>query len=266
MKKKNYFEEIQRLLKGAEKNISSINTLCSLCQQYYWKYLIRENVKQAEKVLQCYFDEENLIAIRKKKKESSERFELEEKLYLEFLWEIRDKYYCNKKMEEIVHDINWKNLINDCFIECPSEYLTNISTIFKKAKGKLENYILERHDYTNMHKAMESVRYGISIPAPSVRDSVEKVIAEERLEIIIAYLERKDNIGSVGALLTVAPITKALYSGSYRKYLSGKTIFFNIKSDYNLKELEKRVNDIKDLLERYEDTIDELKKYRKLFK
>lgn len=245
MERTSYYLEIKRLAEGAGKYQSTVDKFFSLCQQYYWKWLIKNNMKSADTVLKYCVDKDEQRVQKKKGKEetlkkenSKERLELEEKLCLEFLWEIGDKYYPNQNMLDMVVGIKGDDNISKCFTKTPRNFLVTIDTILDKAdEFNNYNYIWKRQDYSNIHKAMDSARKALDTPVPSIAESVEQVIAQVQLEAIKSALEVD---GAVIASLTIAPIARALYDGDYRTYIHDdkkKAVYFNVKCEYNFVQL-----------------------------
>lgn len=274
MKKTSYYLEIKRLAEGTGKYQSAVDNFFSLCQQYYWKWLIKNNMKSADTVLKYCVDKDEQRVQKKKGKEetlkkenSKERLDLEDKLYLEFLWEIGDRYYPNQNILDIATDIKGESNISKCFTEKPGWFYTGILTIWKKADelGKC-GYIWKRQDYSNIHRAMDSARKALDTPVPSIAESVEQVIAQEQLETIKSALA-VDRIEI--ALFTTTPLISALYDGDYRTYIHDdkkRAVYFNVKCEYNFVQLSNYIDSIKSLLSRYDDTMADLESYRKTFK
>lgn len=271
-KETKYYEEIQEYLKNeavGKELVAKIDTFCAKCQRYYHYHLIREKMKSAERVLKDYFDESEYVAQRKldMNKETLPSFSLADKLYLELLGEIYDEYYADKmNYEEFINSKYFRENITKCFKEVPDMLVDTLSNILEYAEKNynLADYVYDRHDFSFIHNAIKEIREALRMPVPSIDLSVEKVIAAEQLEKIIAYLN-ENNIG--GAIFTIAPITRALWDGSYSSYTpkSGhKSVFFNISSDYNLTEISKRIENIKKLVALYDETMNILNEYREM--
>ena len=273
-----YYGRIQECIKNMEisrPNASTVNSFFAGCRKYYYYTLLREGMKDAERRLKDCFDESEYIAQRKidSNKVPPLRFDLESRLYLELLGEIYDEYYAgDMSYNRFMHDIfssdeSLRKSIRKCFKEEPGALVEKFAGIFNEVadadSDNLMMYAFRRHDFSYIHDAaaeMGRVLDGTQVPPLDV--SVEKVIAKEQLEIILDYLEH----GSIGgAMFTIAPITRALTDGQYASYTPGrKKVFFNLNSEYNLIELEKRVNDIKAFLRKYCDIMNELNCYREM--
>lgn len=268
---RNYYEEIQECLNNEEVGkyeVLTINTFCATCQKYYYYHLIREKMKKAERVLKNYFDESEYMAQRKldMDKEIKPSFSLVDKMYLEFLGEIYDEYYSDKmNYEEFINSNSFRENIAKCFIDVPNTLVNRISDIWQYAEdNNLLDYVYDRHDFSFIHNSISEVREALCMSMPSIDLCVEKVIVPELLEKIVTCLRQKN---VPGAIFTIAPISRALSEGRYYSYTSQKgntNVFFNISSDYNLKQLSKRIEDIKQFVASYEEAMNELNKYREI--
>lgn len=276
---RNYYEKIQSGLQnfsGSEEAVKAINTLCRICQQYYHKYLIREKMKSAEQIFKNDFDETEYMAQRKLDmyKDKRLRFTVSEKLYLEFMGEIYDKYYANEmKYDELINSLSFDENIAKCFKIVPTQLINKLTDIMEiiskysevKEYDPLISYIYERHNFSYIHNAMNVIKDALKLPVPAIELSVEKVIVQDKLEMIVNYL-MQDNIA--GALFTAAKMTRALSEGKCYSYtsMSGHSVVcLNYLCEYNLKEMEKRIESIKNFVESYDKEMEKLNKYREMF-
>lgn len=266
------YEEIQGYLSKVTANpyqISIINALFEACQKYNWRYEIREHMEMAERILQSYFDESDYIAQRKinLNKVPKPRFSLSDKLYLEFLGRIYDEYYKDKMgFEDLINQEDLSECVSNCFRETPPHLLDALSGVMDYAKenSELSDYVYERHDYSSLHEAISGARAALEIPAPPKGLSVEKVIAPNWLEGIADSL-KSNNIAY--AVFAAAKMTRSLTDGKFRaKTHDREDGYFNLKSEYNLKELEKRIQAIRNLVKEYDDIMEELDGYCQISK
>lgn len=273
--KRNYYKEIMDILSGnplGEVYGSTPITFFRACQEYDWYYTMYEKISSnAGKVIQNYVEEDNYLAKRRRKekqkqeqkmnREKNPRLDVEEKLYAEFFTKIYFEYYAN--------DYIWQKVVN-----CDERVSKILDDYFQGTQPKYTKFITEavskayqsgyrKVDLENLHNAMEIVEEALHTPMPMIETSVEKVISEERLELLLSYLER----GLIPHFLfTVAKMARALTSGSYHKYTpNNKEVYFNLKCEYNLSELKLYIHGGEDeggypvdglegLLERYTQT------------
>ncbi len=281
--KRNYYKEIVDILSGNPVGEAYRNTAIAFfkaCQEYDWYHTMYQNISSnAGKVLQNYIEEDNCLAKRrrKKKREQSQklnraentRLDIEEKLYIEFFTEIYSEYYradykwnkvvdCEEKVAEILEDY-FHGTHPDC-----------VKSI-KKAVMKAYHSSYRKVDLGNLHNAMRIVEESLHMPMPKTESSVEKVISEEMLESMLFHLERGDIVQFV---FHIAPMTRALTEGAYHKYAQGNASFFNLKCDYNLRQLKNyirggedgegyAVEGLEGLFERYTQTREELRESRR---
>lgn len=268
---RHYYEEIQEGLKNenvGKESVATVNAFFRTCQQYYHYHLIREQMKNAERILKNYFDESEYIAQRKvdMNKETLPSFSLTDKLYLEFLGEIYDEYYVNEiDYDEFINSECFSENIIKCFKKTPDMLIDMLANILKYAvDNNLLDYVYDRNDFSFIHNAVKEVREALCMSRPSIDICVEKVVVAVQLEKIIACLN-ENNIA--GAIFTVAQMTRALSDGSYSSYTPKSrhnSVYFNISSEYNLLQISKRIEDIKKLVSVYDATMDELNKYREI--
>lgn len=276
--KTNYYEEIQKgveRLDGTKIYVRTLNEFFSKCQLYYWHYIIRKKTEETEPVLKDYYIPEEFISKKETEEDSPEKtkYDLCDKLYLEFLSEIQQKFYKGKKgfgFDKFLDRRTFEKDINDCFRTEQKKLLDNIARIkevarkFDKQKEGFINSFYKKQDCRSIHNAMKIVREALNTEKPTVDVSVEAVISEEWLKKILDYLN-EDCLP--GAVFSVAPISKALGDGTYHKYIKGNNqVFFNLKSDYNLEQLKNRMKATKRLLEDYDYVMEELDGYRQQFK
>lgn len=223
------------------------------CQDYVRLYDINEGFLDCKKVLQEYIDAD--------RSEKEVRLDMEDKLYVEFFAHIYNEGYkdmCSWE-EAVKYDKISDVILADYFHGKTSVFTRNID----KVLGKNFDYSLKRWDLTNLHQAMGKLENALmKTPEPTIENSVERLISEERLDDILYFLD-DDNIP--GVIFTIAPMTRALTDGAYRKFVAGrkrKGAFFNLKSEYNLKELREHIDKYKDLYERYTDTREELQELK----
>uniref|UniRef100_UPI004056D3FC hypothetical protein n=1 Tax=Acetatifactor sp. TaxID=1872090 RepID=UPI004056D3FC len=266
---RNYYEEIQKGLQNVTANkeqVATVKTFCKVCQQYCWYYDIRHNMIDAEKVLQCHVPEDKQLT-NKKTKSPKSKISLTEKLYLELLGEIHSEYYKDKmSYNTFIKSKNLTELIASCFNEKPKMLINKIIGIMEAIYDDIEliGYADIKKEYSKVHKVMPIVRNALQTPAPSIESSVERLIAKQQLETLISYLQN-DNIA--GALFTIAPITRAIFDGEYKSFIPKndfKSVFFNLKSDYNLTRTKNYVEAIQELLEEYDESMEELNDYRSM--
>ena len=270
--KKNYYEEIQKCLQKenvSKEVVSTVNALCVACQKYYHYYLIRKSMKRAEDTLQKYFDESEYMSQRKldMNKEVLPKYSLTDLLYLEFLGEIYDEYYAEKmNYDEFLYSEYFSENIRKCFKEVPDMLVDILVDILRYAEenSNLFDYVNKKQDFAYLHNAVKEMRNALSLPVPNINICVENMIDAKQLEKILQYLN-ENNIA--GTILNVAPITRNLSDGSYSSYTpkSGhNSIYFNIPSEYNLKQLSKRIEAIKKMVSLYDETVNKLNEYREI--
>ena len=120
-------------------------------------------------------------------------------------------------------------------------------------------------DYLLIMSLLNVIKDALKLPVPAIELSVEKVIVQDKLEMIVNYL-MQDNIA--GALFTAAKMTRALSEGKCYSYtsMSGHSVVcLNYLCEYNLKEMEKRIESIKNFVESYDKEMEKLNKYREMF-
>lgn len=237
--------------------------LFNQCQQYYWYYLMNEKIRNVKNVLKNYVDEENYIAKRKRKKKKStgERIVLDitQKMYVELFVNLyNEKYKDTYRWGEVLqaHNIR-KKMLEEKYPDSAS-YITNkINAIIDIS----EDYILKKPDINKTHNAMSVLKEALNTPMPTVEESVANVITVDVLKELLQCLEIEDTSRTPNVLFRTAQIGRALTDSSYHKNTnigSNTLVFFNLKSDHNLKGIKDYMNALKDLLELYEDTKEEI--------
>ena len=277
---RNYYEEIRNVLETipSESTVRTVNALCTACREYFWYHTIREKMSGAEENLQNYYDQEEFIAQRKYLRlKPRKRFSMRDKLYIEFLQEIHKKYKemggrdgFETFMDENISSNNMEEhftKINECFKAGQETLIRQLQETEKNglAIDEYNFYMLQKHDFGNIHQAMKEVRKALKTERPPIDASLEAVVTKEMLERIVFLLNSEANIS---ATFVTAPVLRALYDGHYQRHTDKKnnsSVYFNLKSEYNLVEIRNRVNATKNLLKEYNSIMKEIAGYRKQF-
>lgn len=269
----NIYNEIQHELMGTPFFAKEpIETLFKMCQKYYHLYQIDENTRTAQKTLQHYLDEEYLIAKRsttERKRQKS--LEMSSKLYIEFLWKIYNDSYRQKWgklteknfFEKVIYAQDRKEKIVDLLqVDMNSSLFMCVNSSINNWVGNYDNCSrMEDLNLENLHNAMKSVKQKLDIVIPSIEESVEDLIEPQMLLEILHLLKEKNY---PACTFLVAPITRALTVGAVTKYTrkeKNTTIYFTEKLLYNLEDLNKRIDGLKELLSEYSEIQEDLKKF-----
>lgn len=257
----NYAEIEKELEKVENETIKrAFYSFTTLCQRFYKFYQINEELAPVKNILKSLMDKNSTYYLTKKGEgvEETEEtnsdniyIEFEHKIYAGIFQRIYDKYYKTPKKfswEKAVTKDEYINLII-------SEHLADLPDYIKKeVRDSIKKVYFNssrRINYDNIANAMDTVKRTLEIPTPSIEESVEDLIAPSMLDTMLMYLKSEP----VGFFFTIAPIRRALTDGTYHKYYAGnksnKDIFFNLNSQYNLLELERYIDTVYDLLERY---------------
>ena len=263
---KNYQEIIDSINTKKEKEdyLKQLNSLFYLCKNFYWKYQINEKVNSIKSAIQCYLDEEDLITHNKRKKnqvqKSNKEISMVEKIYAEIYTKVYDKYYKS--------DILWNDAISDDekIEQIISEHFSNVLPKHMKQAIKLvynDDRDLYKIDLDSLHKAMNVLSDELNTPEPSIKESVDAVIMGETLEELYSFIEHDNR---VGLLFEIAPIRRALKSGTYKSYYrnekSHKQHYFNLKCEYNYDKLNSYIVALYELQEEYTYTMNLFKNVR----
>lgn len=233
--------------------------LFSQCQKYYWYYLMNVKIRNVKNVLKNYVDEENYIANRKKKKTTDTRIILDitQKMYVELFVNLyNEKYKETYRWNKVLEDNNIiKKMLEEKYPDSAS-YITNkINAIIDISY----DYIFKKPDINKTHNAMSILKEALNTPVPTVEESVANVITVDVLKELLEYLKLEDTSRTPNVLFRTAQICRPLTTGTYHKYtISNKTEFFNLQCDYNLEEIKNYMEALKELLELYEDTKEEI--------
>ena len=267
--KKNYYKEIMNYLETkpiGEHDKRIALTHFSICQEYYYFYTMYKKLESSIRVLKYYMADENYIAKRKIKGDKKTEMKIEELLYIEFIFKIHSqnykKLYSKNKIIEHTDEVVPK-ILNDYFENEQSDICELcIDSIFKKYQNSYKDASM-----TKIHDAMSDLEEVLKMPMPTIEESVEQVIIEEQLELMLSYLQA----GNIpGFTFTIAPMTRALFDGTYHKFTSrNKCKYFNLQCEYNLMQLKdyiecnKDVEGLRGLYERYKITKESIEKLYK---
>lgn len=257
------YHEIMELLdtkESTEMYMKNLNSLFILCRDYYWNYQINEKVNPIKPVIKNYMDDENLITKDENYQSNYKKLEIVEKIYAGIYTEVYDKYY--KK------DIPWNYAISldKTIDQIVSEHFINVDNQTKKNLKKTIYNVYSKADtdkkikLDSLHNAMSKLSDILKTPVPTIEESVNAVIMGESLELLYSYIEH-DNM--IGLCFAIAPIRRALSIGEYKSYYRNETShaqhYFNLKCEYNYEQLNSYINALTDLLNLYNETIDEFK-------
>lgn len=272
-----YYEiqkELQKLADNREdsrKAKSATRFLLHMCQKYLWLYEVNGKIESAKNVLQNYLDSEDCLAQRKLKKDRKRNTSLGivSKLYIEFFWKAYEGHYKKEYgtktertfIDSFVNDID----SNKKFDKAWEDIFPDADAVTKSVKAWVNNAIKEWSEYDNanhikslkldnLHTAMDLLKEGLELPIPEIADSVEEVLTPEILDIILEHLKEGRY---PHCLFTVAPITRALTTGKPSSYAG---TFFNMEYQYNLTELKRYIDRLKEISEEYTEEKQELDK------
>lgn len=274
-----YYENIKR----------GCGALFSACHKYARVCKISEDIDGVKNVLSNYMDEENLLKniARERKWEAEKREEPQKdsngirkrskgldmitKLYIECFWKCYKKYYKSKSKDDFCEEVivpckkgkSMKKIWDEIFSKGEKMNLSYLSLtrafdewfdLNMNAKG------LDELNLDNLHNAMDVLGKSLNTTDISIEDSVEEVLHIGVLEYILSALKMKKY---PHCQFLIAPVTRALTTGEIKSYTpsTGNTsIYFNVKSEYNLAVLQEYIEKLQDLYDEYIETKQELEK------
>mgnify|MGYP004452450777 CR=1 FL=1 len=257
------YKEIEKELESVENEDikRAFNAFAKSCQRYYYLFQINEMFdKKVKRTLECCMDRHSSYYLTKKRGNQIENKDSMDSVYIEFEYKIYagvlqyvyDKYYKNAKefsWEKTATNINYIAIII-------AEQFPNMPEYLKKGFLSLPSNIymnsVKKRNFNNIVNAMTIVKKTTEITVPTIEESVEDLIFPQLLDTMVAYLKNNELIWFY---FTVAHVTKELTHGSCHKHYDGNRsnneIFFNLKTYYNIDNLEEYLNTIYDLYERY---------------
>lgn len=262
----NYYEEIKKEIGNAPDYIGMpLKNWIQRSQEYCYYYSINREVKDVLSIIQNYMDKEEYLttAIPEKKRKRSKSLYFVSKLYIEFIWKIYKKCYeqlyqeNTEKMffEEIINNDDLTNAVSktlDTYKKGLSgEYARIIVRSIKEWIFEFDNHQkIEQLSIENLHKAMDVLGQAFSKPMPTEKDSINDIVEKDILDEMLTLLQGGKYPDCL--FLIVAPMTRALTSGTIHKYTPGNlTVFFSKNFEYNMEQLKKRIDAMRRIFNEY---------------
>ena len=262
----NYYEEIRKKIGNVPDYIGMpLKNWIKRTQEYCYYYAINREAKDVLSIIQNYMDEEDYLttATLEEERKRSKSLYFVSKLYIEFIWKIYKKCYeqlyqeDTEKMffEEIIYSDDLMNVVSktlDTYKKGLSEkYAYRIAKSIDDWKLHFDNHKrIEQLSLENLHKAMDVLEQAFSKPMPTEKDSVGDVVEKDILDKMFALLKGGEYPACL--FLIVAPMTRALTSGTIHKYTPGNsTVYFSKNFEYNMEQLKTRIDAMREIFDMY---------------